>query len=346
MFIYRRLLQIFSSLVILTILFSGFQLPPASAQGNDGIKRQHNAQTGKISFIGPESGRVLSAAKALGISPSARPADPALALAKRFGAEFGLTNPVRDLTEKKTSRSDNGRMSVHYQQKYQGIPVMGGELLVNTNENGDLYSINGEISPDLSLPTQPTIDSDQARQAALEAAAKWYQQTPEDFVASEPELWIFDESLLQPSTRPVELVWRMEVTPKDKELPIRELVLVNAGRGNISLHFNQIDAAWGGTKKEKMPSVTEPMPALAGNTWYVATTGNDSHSCSSTGSPCATINGAFGKAAAGDTIRVAIGTYAGTGIQVVRMCRTPLQALPSPGRSSRCSLPGIPIGEW
>ena len=74
-----------------------------------------------------------------------------MALAKRFGPEFGLNNPARELTALKTARSDNGRMTFRYQQNYQGIPVVGGELIVNTNENGDLYSMNGEISPDLSL---------------------------------------------------------------------------------------------------------------------------------------------------------------------------------------------------
>src|SRR4030095_12530362 len=46
------------------------------------------------------------------------------------------------------------------------------------------------------------------------------------------------------STHPVELVWRMDVTSKEIGMPIRELVLVNAQRGNISLHFNQVDMAW------------------------------------------------------------------------------------------------------
>ena len=118
-----------------------------------------------------------------------------------------------------------------YQQHYQGVPVMGGELIVNTDENGDLYSMNGEVSTDLSLSTQPTLDSEQARQSALRAVAKWYQKTTEDFVASEPELWIYDESLLRSGTRPAELVWRMEVTSKDVGIPVRELTLINAQRG-------------------------------------------------------------------------------------------------------------------
>jgi Zn-dependent metalloprotease len=117
-------------------------------------------------------------------------------------------------------------------------------LIVNTNGNGDLYSMNGEVSPNLALPTKPTIDSAQAKVNALEAIAKWYELSPNDFVATEPELWIFDESLLMPSNRPVELVWRVEVSSVDNSMPVRELVLVNAQRGNISTHFNQIDTAW------------------------------------------------------------------------------------------------------
>ncbi|MEO7841640.1 MAG: M4 family metallopeptidase [Anaerolineales bacterium] len=338
----RRFTQfIFSTIVILSMSLSVSQPLSASAQGGDGIQRQVNAETGRVSFIGPETGRVVPAARALG--SLARAADPALALAKRFAPEFGLKDPERDLTEMKANHPGDGRITVRYQQNYEGVPVMGGELIVNTNENGDLYSMNGEVSPNLSLSTEPTIDSAQARESALQAAAKWYQKTSEDFVASEPELWIFDESLLNSSTRPAELVWRMEVTLVGNSLPVRELVLINAQRGNISLHFNQVDTAWGATpgiattvqasessevissstqsasdRQTNMSNPSSEVPrALVGSTWYVATTGNNSNSCSATGSPCLTINGAIGKAANGDTIKVASGTYIGTGTEVV-----------------------------
>jgi hypothetical protein len=56
---------------------------------------------------------------------------------------------------------------------------------------------------------------------------------------------------------------------------------------------------------------------LSGNTWYVATTGDDSNSCSDPALPCLTINGAIGKATNGDTIYVAVGIYTGSGDQVV-----------------------------
>lgn len=50
---------------------------------------------------------------------------------------------------------------------------------------------------------------------------------------------------------------------------------------------------------------------------YVAPGGNDSHTCLSPGTACATISGAVGKATAGDTVKVAAGTYTGTDVQVV-----------------------------
>ena len=60
-------------------------------------------------------------------------------------------------------------------------------------------------------------------------------------------------------------------------------------------------------------------PARAAGPWYVALTGNDANDCLSPATTCATINGALNKPGfvAGDTILVAIGTYTGTGSDVV-----------------------------
>jgi conserved repeat domain/conserved repeat domain len=49
--------------------------------------------------------------------------------------------------------------------------------------------------------------------------------------------------------------------------------------------------------------------AWAAGPWFVSNAGNDGSSCLSPGAACLTINGAIGKASAGDTINVAAGTY-------------------------------------
>ena len=65
------------------------------------------------------------------------------------------------------------------------------------------------------------------------------------------------------------------------------------------------------------------VPARAAGPWYVAPTGSDGSSCLSPGSPCATINGAIGKASSGDTIYVATGTYtSSSGVEVVLIDRS------------------------
>src|SRR6266498_410158 len=306
MSIRQRLFKLLLVIAILAMTFSNIQPATAQRSGGDGLKRQVNAESGKVSFMSPESGRALSAAQALGTS--IRPQNPAMALVKRFAPEFGVKNPERELVEMKSNHGSDGRMSVRYQQQYQGIPVLGGELIVNTNDNGDLYSINGEVSPELSLSTQPMIETKQVKETVLQLMAKWYQRNTKEFIITEPELWVFDESLLQPGTRPVELVWRMEVTSKDDAMPVRELVLVNAQNGHISLHFNQIDTELEETSKEE--SIQNQPAYVGGATWYVATTGNNANSCSTPASACATIEEAiYYRASTGDTIDVAIGTY-------------------------------------
>jgi hypothetical protein len=61
--------------------------------------------------------------------------------------------------------------------------------------------------------------------------------------------------------------------------------------------------------------------ARPGTAWYVGPTGNDANTCTGPSVPCATINGAIGKAALGDTINVAAGTYTGSGDEVVLVDR-------------------------
>ena len=56
-----------------------------------------------------------------------------------------------------------------------------------------------------------------------------------------------------------------------------------------------------------------PEIARAAGPWYVDPSGSDTNDCDTIGAPCETINGAIGKASAGDTIFVASGTYTGSG---------------------------------
>src|SRR5258708_28269980 len=97
--------RIISVLFILTILLSNLQTPVVSAQTGDGLKRQRNPESGKVSFLSPESGRALPASKALGTS--IRPLDPALTLVNRYAPEFVIKDPSRELPVMKSNHSSD-----------------------------------------------------------------------------------------------------------------------------------------------------------------------------------------------------------------------------------------------
>lgn len=312
---------------------------PDQPQQGEGIRYGYNEATGKLSFVGADPAAPIKVTDAPMVG--ANPSGAGLAFIAPYAQAFGLKDPARDLQMLGTEQV--GRRSVlRYQQTYQGIPVMAGEMVVNVDSRNRLLSLNGEIAPDLSLSTEPAIPSQAASETALGAVAKWYQLESGDFTASEPALWIYDSRLFTPDTYPPALVWRMEVRSVDGAIPVNELVLVDARTGGIRLHFNQIDTSWGGfdapavqqaglqvdgptltptatpteTSEPSMSEATsEPVPqglvgAGPGTILYVATTGSDgTNNCLSLATPCATIHYALGKATGGETIKVAAGTY-------------------------------------
>ena len=54
MFTKKRNQKLISILFILAVLLSNVQTPVVSAQTGDGLKRQVNPESGRVSFIGPE----------------------------------------------------------------------------------------------------------------------------------------------------------------------------------------------------------------------------------------------------------------------------------------------------
>jgi Zn-dependent metalloprotease len=241
---YRFARSIHAIVISFVFLFSATQPVAATTplQDKDGeIRRSYHFETGKLTFLGADPSRPITvrAAQSQGFAPEQR----AMAMVEAYAGEFGLKSPREEL-HLKSERMAGNREVTRYQQTYQGIPVIGGELIVNATDTGGLLSINGEISPDLSLDTTPTIQAGLAEQTALQSLAKWYDRPVSDFVATKPELWVYDSRLLQVDGNSPVLVWRMEVSPTDGLTPIRELVLVDAHRGNIPLHFNQVDTAW------------------------------------------------------------------------------------------------------
>jgi Zn-dependent metalloprotease len=313
--------------------------PEISAGSNavieSGVRRSTHPQTGKLTFLGADPDQPLRVPQAMGrdLTPEAR----GTSILDIYGPEFGIRDAAHELTLLKLNKEE-GRAILHYQQIYRDIPVLGGELILNIGEDGSLFSINGEVSPDLNINTQPQISAATAQQIALGFLAKVYSLEKSQFTVNQPSLWIYDERLLQnEAMQPPHLVWRMEVT--SNAVPLRELILVNAQNGQISLHFNQVDTAWAAprnlpgtgvsrkvkenlfpetSKTHEVPvqsanevvatQISAPQPGS--NLFVNGTSGNDANDCLYPASPCLTINGALAKPQAQDnTIYVTEGLY-------------------------------------
>ena len=240
--IHRSLQAIISIIAVFGLLLgaTGSLSAQAAPGGNGGVRTAYSPATGMLTFIGasPAGPVGVEGAVGEGIDSPTR----ASAILGVYAPQFGIANPGEELALVREKQLSDGRRVLRYQQVHNGVPVMAGDLVLQMNERG-LISLSGEASPNLAISTTPSILADQARASALSLVAKQYNISADQLTVSDPALWIYDARLLEDtSTRPAQLVWRMDV--KAEGQAIRELVLVDARRGSIVLHFNQVDTVW------------------------------------------------------------------------------------------------------
>jgi bacillolysin len=208
----------------------------SQASGGDPRVARH-AETGKARFVEASSNQPLWQSNSFA---AATPEQVSRTFLSIYGPLFGLQGQQGELALMQQQQV-GGRDFVRFQQMYQGVPILAGEIVVQTNQQRAVVSANGEAMPDLQVATQPYVAAGQATQTALAAVAKLYRLQVADLQHTTPQLWIYNPALLGgPGPRISRLVWRLEVTAPAASEPIRELVLVDALIGKIALHFNQV----------------------------------------------------------------------------------------------------------
>jgi Zn-dependent metalloprotease len=208
------------------------------------VRMGTHALTGKVRYIGVDPANPIR--QPAGLSAKPTPEEAARGFLSTYGTLFGLVDQARELSVMHTKSGEQGRSFVRFQQVYSSIPVLGGELIVQSNSSNDIVSANGKVLPDVSVDTTPVISADVAIEKALALVLKYYGRNHHldktSLQVSKPELWIYNPMILGVNQNLTHLVWRMEVFPTEL-LPIKELVLVDAHLGKVVLHFNQIDTA-------------------------------------------------------------------------------------------------------
>ncbi|MBI5675430.1 MAG: DUF4214 domain-containing protein [Nitrospirae bacterium] len=241
--------------------------------GHAAAKSAYHSQTGNLRFVGTDTGYPIPQPAKLPASASFK--DAARGYLSVCGSLFGLKDHAAELAVKRQKVIDERRSLVRFQQVYQGIPVIAGELNVQVSDVNDIISVNGEILPDISVETSPMIDAASAKDMALQHMAKKYGFGVSDLKTTQPELWIYNPILIQHGGGFTSLVWRMDITYRELS-PIRELVLIDAQRGNVALSFNQIDTAKNRETYTALNGTTLP-GTLVCNESNPSCTGGDSH---------------------------------------------------------------------
>jgi Zn-dependent metalloprotease len=195
---------------------------------------------GKVRFVGTEPGSPLP--RAASLTAATAPEQVARTFLTTYGPLFGLTNQSAELNVMQGQSTKEGRNFIRFQQVYQNIPVIGGEIIVQSDKNQQIVSAGGELLPGPKLSVTPKITPAEAQNKALAEIAKGYKLSVTALTTTKPELWIYDSRIMNGTTaHPGTLVWRMEVTATSgKAEPIREFVLIDAQAGFVTLHFNQI----------------------------------------------------------------------------------------------------------
>jgi hypothetical protein len=227
-----------------------------------------HSMTGMVRFIGTDFFDAIPQSVIPG--DKGTPEEVTRGFLSAYGSLFGIKDQARELKVMRTKTANRGRSFVRFQQVYSGIPILGGELIVQLDSFNNVVSANGEILPGIDVDTSPLVSPAEAQEKALAFVLKKYidKYAVErgSLDVTKPELWIYNPILLGVNRDFTHLVWRMEVVSTEM-FPVRELVLIDAHLGSIALHFNQIDTARNRLIYDHNNTPGKPLPGDPADLW-------------------------------------------------------------------------------
>lgn len=195
--------------------------------------RVHRDATGAVDLVRSPDGSTLVPAPA---EAAERPQAAAREYLKRYGAAFHLDGTSSTAVSLSARPAATGGSVVRAEQWVDGLPVFGGDVVMSLDSDGGLVSVAAATTAVSSVGSS-TVTVDRARDAAVAVTAKAHRLPPATLTATDLGRWLYDPALIGDQdpmgARPV---WRFEVSDGAR---VRELVLVDAERGSIVLHFNQ-----------------------------------------------------------------------------------------------------------
>ncbi|XXF80541.1 M4 family metallopeptidase [Myxococcaceae bacterium GXIMD 01537] len=160
------------------------------------------------------------------------PGDAARAALGDIAPAFRLSDA--DLSFQRATTDAQGNQHLRFQQLKDGLPVVGGQLLLHLDRDGNIFAANGSARDGEKVSTSPAVAADAALKAAVDGASASgaRAQGPASLVFLRPE-----------GGRELRLAWRVRVTGERQGMPADDLVYVDAQRGGILDVHPQIHSA-------------------------------------------------------------------------------------------------------
>ncbi len=157
----------------------------------------------------------------------------AVAILDNLSGFFRAKDAALEFKAHRVDADTLGDHHVRVRQMYQGLKVVGGELIVHFGKDDTAYEVNGRYVPDVSVGIAPTISAADAVAAAQKDLGE--RGLPSGELASGPELVVFAWE-----SDPV-LAYEMELTYEDvKAVRGRWRYWIDAANGKVIRAFNAV----------------------------------------------------------------------------------------------------------
>ncbi|QIK76235.1 M4 family metallopeptidase [Nocardioides piscis] len=224
------------------------QATPAASPADNGVQAMKNEATGLVAVSGESATKRVGFIRlkgngdlmpSRGASGKAQAAAKASAYLDKYAANFGAR--PGELTQEGVNASATG-WTVTFTQSYKSLPVFGSMLKAHVDKQGDLTSVNGYASPDLSLPTTPRIGSADAAQRAVgtvRANPPGHEGDADTtgIQAASTELAVYRLGATKGEVGKPILAWVVEVTNKRN---VRDMVFIDAVSGKLVNRYSLI----------------------------------------------------------------------------------------------------------
>lgn len=227
----------------------------ADADGPLRIRREDGVAT----FVGAPAGTDIDN-PAVGRGTSV----PAAARAHlaRYGDAIGADRAGTRLVEHGRSPGAAGSSVVRYQQEVDGLPVLGGDVVVTLDEDRDLAALDASLS-DAASVGRAVVPEPAARTTALGTVGR---ARVKGASAEDLGRWVLDpETIPVPGLTEARSAWRFEVRAGHD---VRRMVLVDDRSGVVLLDVDLIQHADRYVCDRKNVAVLDPAPCTANPTRY------------------------------------------------------------------------------